>query len=272
MRTGALSEKVRPPAVAGTFYPGDPDRLKAEVAQLLSAVTEPAGPVPKALIAPHAGYVYSGQTAATSFGMLRDRGQAIKRVVVIGPAHYVAFRGIAVPTATAFQTPLGSVPVDQEAIDSLLDLPFIIRDDRPHAPEHALEVKLPFLQMLLPSFRIVPLVVGDAEPDAVAEALRRLWGGPETQIVVSSDLSHYHDYESARRLDRATANLIDGGEWSKLGPDRACGFLAIAGLLIEIGKRRGRGRLLSLCNSGDTAGPRDRVVGYGAWAFEDAGA
>jgi MEMO1 family protein len=270
MRTGSAGGKVRPPAVAGLFYPRDPDRLRAEVSELLSAIVEPAGNVPKALIAPHAGYIYSGPTAATSFGTLRNGLQTIERVVVIGPAHYVPFRGMAVPTVNAFQTPLGSVPVDQEAIESLLDLPFVIRDDRPHAPEHALELELPFLQVRLASFRTVPVLVGDAEPQAVAAVLRRLWGGPETLIVVSSDLSHYHDYETARRLDSATAALIEDGEWSKLGPDRACGFLAIAGLLIEARQRGGASRLLSLCNSGDTAGSRDRVVGYGAWLFEDA--
>ena len=268
MRTSRENEKVRPAAVAGAFYPRDPAELRAEVAGLLSGVAAPRAGRPKALIAPHAGYVYSGRTAAASFATLRDIG-AVERVVVIGPAHYVPFRGIAVPTAAAFATPLGSVPIDQEAIETLLDLPSVMYDDAPHAPEHALEVELPFLQILLSSFHAVPLVVGDADPRAVGAVLRRLWGGPETLIVVSSDLSHYHDHATARRLDAATAALIERGEWRKLGPDQACGFLAIAGLLIEMGERGGKGQRLSLCNSGDAAGPRDRVVGYGAWMFED---
>jgi AmmeMemoRadiSam system protein B len=234
--------------------------------RFLSAIAVPPATAPKALIAPHAGYLYSGQTAAASFGTLRD-ARAIERVVVIGPAHYVPFRGIAAPAAAAFATPLGSVPVDQEAIGGIENLPFVVRDDRPHAPEHALEVELPFLQVLLPSFRIVPLLVGDAEPQAVAAVLRRLWGGAETLMVVSSDLSHYHDYETARRLDSATAALIERGEWAEIGPERACGCLAVAGLLKEMRERGGHGRRLALCNSGDTAGPRDRVVGYGAWVF-----
>jgi AmmeMemoRadiSam system protein B len=268
MRAAWLSENVRPPAVAGMFYPRDPGELRAEVLRFLAAAAAPAAAAPKALIAPHAGYAYSGQTAAASFAMLREP-RAIERVVVIGPAHYVAFRGIAAPRATAFATPLGGVPVDREAVARLDDLPFVARDDRPHAPEHALEVELPFLQVLLPSFRIVPLVVGDAQPQEVAQVLRRLWGGTETLIVVSSDLSHFHDSGTARRLDEETAELIERGAWTEIGAERACGWLAIDGLLIEMTQRGGTGRRLALCNSGDTAGPRDRVVGYGGWAFAE---
>ncbi len=190
----------------------------------------------------HAGYVYSGSTAAAAFGTLRD-ARAIERVVVIGPAHYVGFRGIAVPYASAFATPLGRT--------------------RSRWSCH-------FLQVLLPSFRIVPLVVGDAEPPQVAEVLRRLWGGAETLIVVSSDLSHYHDYDTARRLDGETAELIERGAGAEIGAERACGWLAVAGLLIALTVRGGTARRLALCNSGDTAGPRDRVVGYGAWRIEQA--
>jgi AmmeMemoRadiSam system protein B len=261
--------KVRPPAVAGQFYPADAKRLEAQVSDLLAAARS-EGNLPKALIAPHAGYIYSGGVAAAAFATLRDRPQAIGRVVVIGPAHYVAVRGIAVPTADAFATPLGWAPVDQDALSTLADLPCIVRADAPHAPEHALEVELPFLQMLLPSFQVMPLVVGDAAPQHVADVLRRLWGGPETLIVVSSDLSHFHDYETARRLDAATAAAVERGDWAALGPNEACGFLAVAGLLVEASRRGLEARRLALCNSGDTAGPPDRVVGYGAWSFEQA--
>jgi MEMO1 family protein len=223
--------------------------------------------MPKALIAPHAGYSYSGRVAAAAFATLRDSSQTITRVVLIGPAHYVRLRGIAVPTVDAFETPLGRVPVDVEVLSSIADLQFIIRSDTPHAPEHALEVELPFLQTLLASFQIVPLIVGDAAPQDVAQVLRRLWSGPETLIVVSSDLSHYHDYETARRMDTTTAAAIEHGCWTSLGPNQACGCLAVAGLLVEAGRRGLKAQLLSLCNSGDTAGSRDRVVGYGAWMF-----
>jgi AmmeMemoRadiSam system protein B len=262
--------KVRPPAVAGQFYPADAKRLEAQVSELLAVAARSGGNLPKALIAPHAGYIYSGGVAATAFATLRDHAQAIRRVVVIGPAHYVAVRGIALPTADAFATPLGRVPVDQDALSTLADLPCIVRTDVPHAPEHALEVELPFLQTLLPSFQVVPLVVGDAAPAHVADALGRLWGGSETLIVVSSDLSHFHDYETARRLDATTAAAVERGDWAALGPHEACGFLAVAGLLVEASRRGLKARRLALCNSGDTAGPPDQVVGYGAWSFEQA--
>lgn len=266
MRTGTTREKVRPAAVAGQFYPVQPERLRAEVARLIAEAAAPADTAPTALIVPHAGYIYSGGVAAAAFATLRAVAQAIERVVVIGPTHYVPVRGIAISMVDAFETPLGRVPVDCEALAALADLPFVVEADGPHAPEHALEVELPFLQMVLPSFRLVPLVVGDAEPHEVAEVLARLWSW-ETLIVVSSDLSHYHDYETARRLDAATAAAIERGEWAGLGPNQACGCLAVAGLLVEAGHRGFKARRLSLCNSGDTAGSRDRVVGYGAWIF-----
>jgi len=260
--------KIRPAAVAGSFYAGHPQRLRTAVADLLAAAPASAGASPKALIAPHAGYIYSGGVAAAAFATLRGSA-AITRVVLIGPAHYVAVRGIAIPTADAFETPLGRVPIDRDALSVIADLPVVVEADAAHAPEHALEVELPFLQTLLGSFALVPLLVGDADPRQVAQLLGRLWGGPDTLIVVSSDLSHYHDYDTARRLDAATAAAIERGEWRSLGPHRACGFLAVAGLLVEADRRGLTARRLALCNSGDTAGPRDRVVGYGAWTWEE---
>ena len=222
---------------------------------------------PKALIAPHAGYIYSGATAAAAFATLADSAQTLTRIVLIGPAHYVAIRGVAMPTADAFETPIGRVPLDHEALNAITDLPFVSRNDAAHAPEHALEVELPFLQVLLPSFALLPLVVGDATAHEVAQVLARLWSGPETLLVISSDLSHYHPYETARRLDADTAKAIEHGDWAGLGPGHACGYVPIAGLLIEAGRHHLQAWRLSLCNSGDTAGPRDQVVGYGAWLF-----
>ena len=206
---------------------------------------------------PHAGYAYSGAVAAAAFAALgEETAQAIRRVVVIGPSHHAAFRGIAAPTAEAFATPLGRVPVDREALSALAGLRFVGLADEPHAPEHALEVELPFLQLRLGAFAAVPLLVGDADPQEVAEVLRRLWGGPETLIVVSSDLSHFHDHATARRRDAATAAAIERGDWAGLGPGDACGFLAITGLLVEAAGRGLAARRLALRNSGDTAGAR----------------
>ena len=264
--------KIRPPAAAGLFYAAHPDRLRTTVSELLDEAEPSPNVLPKALIAPHAGYVYSGRVAAEAFATLRARAPSIERVVLIGPAHFVPVRGIAAPTVEAFETPLGCVPVDRHALSAIADLPFVVAADAPHAPEHSLEVELPFLQALLANFAVVPLVIGDAVPRDVAEVLRRLWGGPETLIVVSSDLSHYHDYDTARRLDAATAAAIERGDWESLGPNQACGYLAVAGLLVETRRRRLTPQRLSLCNSGDTAGSRDRVVGYGAWAVEQADA
>lgn len=274
MRERHESPRIRPPAVASLFYPEAPDRLRAEIPGLLAGATPaPAGTRPKALIAPHAGYAYSGQVAAAAFATLGgEAARAVRRVVVIGPPHYVPFRGIAMPAAEAFATPLGQVPVDREALSDLADLPFLVQADAPHAPDHALEVELPFLQLRLGDFVLVPLLVGRADPQEVATVLDRLWGGPEVLIVVSSDLSHFHDYDTARRLDAATAAAIERGDWAGLGPADACGFLAIGGLLIEAARRGLGARRLALCNSGDTAGGRDRVVGYGAWSFGKAAA
>ncbi|HEY2530612.1 MAG TPA: AmmeMemoRadiSam system protein B [Xanthobacteraceae bacterium] len=266
-----MKSRIRPAAVAGLFYPGDAGVLRTLVLRLLAEVATPPKVMPEALVAPHAGYSYSGRVAAAAFATLRDRAQAIRRVVLVGPAHYVHVKGVAAPTVDAFETPLGDVPIDLEALHKIADLPLVIQADAAHAPEHALEVELPFLQILLGPFRLVPLVVGDVAPREVAHVLRRLSDGVETLIVVSSDLSHYHSYEAAQRLDLATAGAIERGDWASLGPDQACGCLPMAGLLMEAEHRGLKARRLSLCNSGDTAGSCDRVVGYGAWMFTQTG-
>jgi AmmeMemoRadiSam system protein B len=241
-----------------------------EVLELLGQGAPRSTVMPKALIAPHAGYAYSGRVAGAAFAILRASAQTITRVVLIGPAHYVHLSGIAVPGFEAFATPLGRVAVDTEACSELGRVKFVTQTDAPHAPEHALEVELPFLQtILLSSFQVVPLLVGDSAPEEVAHLLDQLWGGSETLIVVSSDLSHYHSYEIAQRLDLATAQAIEKGDWQSLGSANACGWLAVAGLLKETQRRELEASRLSLCNSGDTAGECDRVVGYGAWMFTE---
>jgi AmmeMemoRadiSam system protein B len=262
---------VRPPAVAGSFYPADAERLRGAVEGYLAAANSSgAASTPKAVIAPHAGYVYSGPVAGHAFAALGDGASAIRRAVVIGPAHFVPFRGMAVPSAAAFQTPLGDVPLDRAAIEAIRDLPQVQVADVPHEPEHALEVELPFLQAVLGDFALVPLLVGDAPAGEVAQVLDRLWDGDDTLLVISSDLSHYEPYERARAHDAATAAAIERLGFAKLGPRDACGWLPIAGLLLEARRRGLTTTRLDLRNSGDTAGPRDQVVGYGAWSFHAA--
>ncbi len=261
---------IRPPAVAGSFYPADRAALARTVDALLAEGRASAtGRRPKALIVPHAGYSYSGAVAARGYRMLRAEGAGVTRAVVIGPAHSMGIAGIAAPACAAFETPLGRVPVDRRALDSLRELRQVIVTDAPHRREHAVEVQLPFLQRILGQFSLLPLVVGDAEPAEIAQVLARLWDGAETLVVVSSDLSHYHDYETARERDRATAAAIESPHGARLGPEDACGFLPIGGLLAETRRRGLALERLDLRNSGDTAGPRNRVVGYGAWALYD---
>lgn len=258
---------VRFPAVAGYFYPDDARELKAAIVKYLEAARVD-GPVPKAIIAPHAGYLYSGPIAGTAYARLKPARGTVKRVVLLGPAHRVGFRGLALCSADFFDTPLGRIPVDKEAVERLRDMPQVSVLDAAHAREHSLEVHLPFLQEALGGFSLVPLAVGDAGPAEVGEVLERLWGGPETLIVISSDLSHYRDYDTARKLDRGTSDAIEALDPDAIGYDRACGRNPINGLLHVARKKGMHAHTIDLRNSGDTAGTRDRVVGYGAYVFE----
>lgn len=258
---------VRSPAVAGTFYPADARELHTMVSAYLDAA-EASGHPPKAIIAPHAGYVYSGPVAATAYAHLANARNTIKRVVLLGPAHRVDFDGLAVSGADAFATPLGTIPVDKPAIAKILALPQVQVLDEAHALEHSLEVHLPFLQEVLDDFTLVPLAVGEATPEETGEVLETLWGGPETLIVISSDLSHYHDYETAKQLDRATSHAIETLRPQDIHYEHACGRNPVNGLLYAARKHGLRARTVDLRNSGDTAGPRDQVVGYGAYVFE----
>jgi AmmeMemoRadiSam system protein B len=258
---------TRPAAVAGVFYASDPRRLAGEVDRLLArAAAPPTGAAPpKALIAPHAGHVYSGPVAATAYRSIATRRDEIDRVVLVGPAHRVRVDGLAVPAARAFETPLGAVEVDGEAVRRVLALPQVVVSDLAHAGEHALEVHLPFLQRVLGDVRIVPLLVGAASAASVAEVLDALWGGPETLVVVSSDLSHYHDHPTAQRRDQRTASAIVHGRADDVGFEDACGAAPIRGLLLAAGRRELAVRQLDLRTSADTAGTAERVVGYGAF-------
>jgi AmmeMemoRadiSam system protein B/AmmeMemoRadiSam system protein A len=267
---------TRPPAVAGMFYPGDAASLQDELATCLAVPPAPTFDATtkgllKAIIAPHAGYIYSGGTAGHAYALLAPLAGRIRRVVLLGPCHRVSVRGLAAPTVKAFATPLGSIPLDRAALDALADLPQVVASDAAHAQEHSLEVQLPFLQTVLGEFELVPLAVGDASAGEVAEVLDRLWGGPETLIVISSDLSHFHSYREAQSIDNATvAHILALDQLTSF--DQACGALPINGLL-AVARRRGlRIERVAQCNSGDTAGDKGRVVGYASFALYEPAA
>jgi AmmeMemoRadiSam system protein B len=249
------------------FYPDNARELHEQIQGFLAEATPEQGPPPKAIIVPHAGYIYSGPVAACAYARLKAAQGIIQRVVLLGPSHRVGFGGIAVSEVDAFATPLGHIPIDQETVEKVRGLPNVGFLERAHAQEHSLEVHLPFLQEVLGDFKLVPLVVGDAEPDEVGAVLEAIWGGPETLIVISSDLSHYHDYQTARRLDSATSEAIAALRFQDIGYEDACGRNPIRGLL-WVAQRKGlHGETIDLRNSGDTAGPRNQVVGYGAYVF-----
>jgi len=260
--------EVRPPAVASLFYPGDARTLAEEVSSYLDQTQgAPLAPgFPKAVIVPHAGFIYSGPVAASAYDRLRPARGIVKRVVILGPCHRVPVNGLALPRASAFDTPLGRIPLDEEAIASIRGLPQVVESAATHAEEHALEVQLPFLQGVLGEFSLVPLVVGDAAPEKVAEVLERLWGGTETLIVISSDLSHYHPYEKACEIDGGTVRAILGFE-AGICHEQACGATPVAGMLIAAKRKGLAAELLDCRNSGDTAGDKSRVVGYASFAL-----
>jgi len=295
--------QVRNPAVAGSFYPGQAKKLRDSVADYIRVALDaiPAAekgrssPLPKAIIAPHAGYVYPGPVAGSAYARLVGARGVVSRVVLAGPAHRVPVRGLAVSGADGFATPLGVVPVDKASVTAIRALPQVEVYDAPHAYEHSLEVHLPFLQYILgpeeqkaaapegkrkraekgteesaagaAGFTLVPLLVGDTEAQETAEVLEALWGGPETLFVISTDLSHFHDYATAKELDAAATRAIEALRPEDLGYEQACGRAPVAGLLVAARKRGLRIRTLDLRNSGDTAGGRAQVVGYGAWAL-----
>lgn len=264
------SQKIRPAAVAGRFYPANPAELRLMIEGFLHEVKSSSAPASKAVIAPHAGYVYSGPIAASAYARFTPARDVIKRVVLLGPSHYVAFHGLATTSVETWTTPLGAVPVDTEAVRQVTALPQVKVLDEAHGQEHSLEVHLPFLQTVLGEFKIVPLVVGETEDQEVAQVIEALWGGDETRFVISSDLSHYYDYASARELDAATAQAIERLRPQDIGREQACGRMPICGLLRAAKTHGLRVETVDLRNSGDTAGPRSEVVGYGAWAFDEA--
>lgn len=262
--------QIRHPAVAGMFYPADEVTLKKDIHRYLDEndnTLHTLKSIPKAIVVPHAGYVYSGPIAATAYNYLIPLKHQINRVVLLGPSHQVAFKGLAVPESDTFNTPLGNIPIDQEAIQLLVDLPQVVLSDRAHRDEHSLEVQLPFLQEILDDFTLIPLVVGDAERHDVAEVINTLWGDEHTLIVISTDLSHYHEYYEAKKLDRSTSDAILYLKPDLIGYEDACGRNGLKGLITVAEQKALNVDVLDLRNSGDTAGSKDRVVGYGAYVF-----
>lgn len=257
---------IRKAAVAASFYSADPDNLQKMVRNFLDSAKKNV-PVPKAIIAPHAGYIYSGPIAANAYASLASASTLIKRVILLGASHYANFQVIASSSADSFATPLGLVKVDQETIAKILSFAEVKIIDEVHAAEHSLEVQLPFLQILLKDFVIIPLLVSSMEPQQIAKVLEKLWGGPETLIVVSSDLSHYLDYHAAQKIDQKTAKAITSLSPQDIQEDQACGSLPIKALLEVAIKKHLKAAVIDLRNSGDTSGSRDRVVGYGAFHF-----
>ncbi len=270
-------DKVRLPAVAGLFYPKDQRELSASIDSFLKdqkvSISSKGGFHPKALIVPHAGYIYSGAVAGTAYSQILNRRDEIKKVILVGPAHRLGIRGIALPDVSTFLTPLGKVLVDPTLVEKVRVYPWVEICNEAHLDEHSLEVHLPFLQKILGDFKILPLLVGRISPEDVGETLRSVWGGPETLIVISSDLSHYLEYDAAKEIDESTSRSILEGRWKDLlDGDRACGAIAIAGLLRIAHEMNLKSQVLDLRNSGDTAGlgplgRKSQVVGYGAYGF-----
>ena len=257
------------PDCVGKFFPAEPSELRAKIDQLLRATSAPPA-APKAIIAPHAGYDYSGPVAASAYASLAGCAERIRQVILLGTCHFVHQGGLLTTSADAIDTPLGEVPVDRPAVERAEQLPQVSVHDEAHRLDHSLAVQLPLLVRTLGDFRVVPFLVTNCEAEDVAELLELLWNGESTLIVVSSDLSHDLSYDDARRRDRHTAEAILQGNAEAVGCYDACGYKAIAGLLLAAQRHALRARQLDLRNSGDVVGRRNRVVGYGAFAFEEA--
>lgn len=261
-----VMKRIREPAVAGSFYPSNPDELRTAVETLLDRAVVRENPVPRALVVPHAGYIYSGPVAASAYAQLLPHRESIRRVVLLGPAHRIPLRGLALPGCEVFDSPLGPVPLDLDTTDKL-NHPAVTVDPEAHRLEHSLEVQLPFMQVVLGNFLLVPLVVGAADAETVSAVIRPLWDKPSTLLVVSTDLSHYLPYDEAQRRDHATCKSIEGLDASCIGHSDACGAAPLKGLLAAASRKGLAVHTLDLRNSGDTAGGRAQVVGYGAWMF-----
>ncbi len=260
----------RSAAVSGLFYPSDPGQLARDVRCYLDQA-RPHKLVPKAIVVPHAGYIYSGAIAAEAYATLHAAATMVHRVILLGPTHRVPVRGLVLPGVDSFETPFGTIPIDPVSIDAIGDLGQVTVNAYAHAQEHSLEVQLPFLQTVLKDFTLLPLAVGMASAAEVSEVLEAVWGGNETLIVISSDLSHYQPYSMAKRIDYQTVQSILGLQLP-ISHESACGATPINGLITAARNHQLTPKLLDMCNSGDTAGDRDQVVGYASIAFVEGNA
>jgi len=266
-----IESQTRAPCVAGLFYPDDPTRLRFQLSQLFEVAEREErakGYHPRAIVAPHAGYIYSGPIAANAYDSILSRSEEIERVIILGPSHQLAFDGAACPSASHFSTPLGLVELDVSEIRRLEAQGLVHINDAAHVREHSIEVQLPFLQFLLPKFKLLPIVVGLSDPLPIAAILESYWRAADSLIVISSDLSHYLDYYEARHIDRDTSTAIEACRWQDIGPHQACGCYPLRGLLQLAREENCKVTCIDLRNSGDTAGEKSRVVGYGAYVFE----
>ena len=262
------TKQIRPAAVSGMFYPDDPTELTDQISAFLNEASYDLLAIPKVLIVPHAGMVYSGSIAASAYRSLLQYRHVIRKVILLGPAHRTYIKGLGLPTVDQFQTSLGEINLDTKTIKNLVKkFPQVRFSDEAHADEHSLEVQMPFLQEVLGSFRLIPFVVGEASQKEVADVIHHLWGGEECLIVISTDLSHFHAYDRAVELDRITAEQIELFRGDKLWDHAACGRIPLSGLL-QVAKEKWMSiQRFDLRNSGDTSGRKDQVVGYGAWGL-----
>ena len=261
---------IRPMAVAGRFYPANAPALHQWLQSTIEINAKPdsAKAPPRALIAPHAGYIYSGETAAKAFAFWKDCQDEIQTVVIMGPAHYVGFHGIATIDHQQVATPFGSLEINNQMREELLEkFSYLQVNNEANAPEHSLEVMFPFVKELLPDTKILPLLNGAVSTEDVSEVLQFLWQQKGVYFVISSDLSHFHPYQEAQALDAKTANWIEQSQWQKLDGNHACGYKGIQGLLAMKAAKNVSIQRIACVNSGDTAGSKDSVVGYGSWAI-----
>ncbi len=258
--------KVRLSAVAGYFYPSNKEVLIKEIQNFLEKATQYSNQKPYALIVPHAGYIYSGSVASLGYKSLIPYKEEYKKILILGPSHFVSLHGLAYPAFEYFETPLGKLQLDQNLIESLREFDFILENSPSHSQEHSIEVQLPFIQFIFGNIPIVPLTFGKIRPEKINILLRKIWN-PEILVIVSSDLSHYYSYEDAKKLDKKTSQAIENLDPDSIGYEQACGRVGIQGLLLFAKEKNWKAKLLDLRNSGDTAGSKDRVVGYGVWSF-----